>query len=195
MPVIDTVRRLAADIMHVGQNKIRISPEGFNEAKGALTRSDVKGLIERGIIKKLPPQGRASTGRAGRIGRGHRKGTPVSHKEAWMEKVRAQRRFLFMLVSSGVLKEGSKRMVYQKVKSGIFRNKRAMLVYLQENKLVPADYEVVKAEYVKKEQKQKAKKAPAAQIQSEAKPAQKPVHGAQAAAPHEAKEQKKGEQR
>ena len=109
-----------------------------------------------------------------------------------MEKVRAQRRFLFMLVSSGVLKEGSKRMVYQKVKSGIFRNKRAMLVYLQENKLVPADYEVVKAEYVKKEQKQKAKKTPAAPIQSEAKPVQKPAHGN---APHEAQEQKKGEQR
>ena len=97
---IVTVRRLAADIFNVGQNKVRISPDGLKEAEGALTRADVKGLIEKGIITRAPHAGRASTTKRGRRGHGHRKGHPLSHKEVWMEKIRAQRKFLAMLVST-----------------------------------------------------------------------------------------------
>lgn len=155
---IATVRRLAADIMNVGRNKVKISPDGLKEAEGALTRSDVKGLIEKGIITKLRPAGRASTARRARRGRGRRRGTPLDSKEVWMQKVRAQRRFLSMLLSSGVLEKGSRREIYMKVKSGIFRNKRAMLLYLKENKLVPEDYEIPKGEAPA----EKPRKAPAA---------------------------------
>jgi large subunit ribosomal protein L19e len=171
---IQTVRRLAADILNVGENKIRISPDGLKEAEGALTRLDVKGLIEKGIVTKKAPQGRASTRRTGRKGHGKRKGHPLVRKEVWMQKVRSQRKFLVMLVSGGVLKKESKRDIYKKVKSGIFRNKKAMLVYLKENNLVPADYEYVKPEFKKAAQKP-------ARI-AEAKPApkeHKPEHKAQ----------------
>ncbi|HSB47077.1 MAG TPA: 50S ribosomal protein L19e [Candidatus Bilamarchaeum sp.] len=146
---IQTVRRLAADIMRVGENKVKISPDGIKEAEGALTRSDVKGLIEKGIVTRLKPQGRASTGRLGRRGHGKRKGHPLDQKDVWMAKIRSQRRFLSMIVSDKALKEGSKRGIYSKLKSGIFRNKKAMLVYLKENKLVAADYEPKKAEFKK----------------------------------------------
>lgn len=176
---IQTVRRLAADILSVGENKIRINPDSIKEAEGALTRSDVKGLIEKGIVTKLKPQGRASTGKTGRRGHGKRKGHPLDQKEVWMDKVRSQRRLLVTLVTSGVLKKDAKRAIYRKVKSGIFRNKKAMLLYLKENKLVPAEYEIVKPEF-----KKAAKKA-------EAKPKAKPE---QRAPEHKAPEHaKKGE--
>ncbi|MFH0737990.1 MAG: 50S ribosomal protein L19e [Candidatus Micrarchaeota archaeon] len=150
---IATVRRLAADLMNVGQNKIKIDPDGLKEAEGALTRTDVKGLIDKGIIKKQKPQGRASTARKQRRGRGRRKGTPLDHKTVWMEKVRAQRRFLAMLLGSGAMKKDAKRDIYGKIKSGIFRNKRAMLLYLKENKLVANDYDPPKAKYTAPERK------------------------------------------
>ncbi|MEW6722486.1 MAG: 50S ribosomal protein L19e [Candidatus Micrarchaeota archaeon] len=185
---ISTVRRLAADIFGVGQNKVRISPDGLKEAEGALTRADVSGLIGKGIITKAKPQGRASTSKGGRRGRGRRRGTAIDSKTAWMEKVRSQRAFLRMLVASGALKKESKREIYWKVKSGIFRNKRAMMLYLKDNGLVAADYEPKKPEWKRKEKAAKApaekKAAHAAPGVSVPKPAEKP-----------GKEHKKGESR
>jgi len=174
---IATVRRLAADIMDVGRNKVRISPDGLKEAEGALTRADVKGLIDKGIVKKLKPSGRASTSKLERRGRGRRKGTPVGHKTVWMVKVRAQRKFLAMLVTSGAVRKEAKRELYNKVKSGIFRNKRAMLLYLKDNKFVAADYEPPKPEYRKPEPKKAPPKKAAAPAgsQKQASAAQKPA--------------------
>jgi ribosomal protein L19E len=154
---IGTVRRLAADIMRVGRNKVKISMEG-NEVEGALTRSDVKGLIEKGIITKAKPKGRASTAKKTRKGRGSRKGKAFDKKAKWMLKVRAQRRVFRMLVEQGVIGKESKRSLYGKIKSGIFRSKRAFLTYLKENELVPKDFELPKAEHKPKPKKVKAKK-------------------------------------
>jgi large subunit ribosomal protein L19e len=159
---IATVRRLAADIFNVGRNKVRISPDGLKEAEGALTRSDVRSLIEKGIITRAKKQGRASTGRTGRTGHGRRKGTPVDAKVIWMQKIRAQRRFLNLLLDSGALKKEARRSLYGKIKSGIFRNKKAMLLYLKDAELLPRDYEMPKQEFRKPEprpQKAKAEKA------------------------------------
>ncbi len=167
---IATVRRLAADIMDVGENKVKISPDGLKEAEGALTRSDVRGLISKGIIKKLPPQGRASTKRVGRTGHGRRRGTPISHKDAWMQKIRSQRNVYHMLVESGALKQESKRVVYSKIKSGMLRSKRALLIYLKEANLVPKDLELPKKEFKQKVQKKAV--APAKAPAPVAKPAE-----------------------
>jgi large subunit ribosomal protein L19e len=143
---IATVRRLAADLLDVGQNKIRIRPDGLKEAEGALTRTDVQGLIDKGIVTKAKPGGRASTAKTGRKGHGSRRGPPLDPKSVWIAKVRSQRKFLRTLVGAGTLAREHKRALYNKVKSGIFRNKRAMLLYLKDNNLVPADYEPPKAE-------------------------------------------------
>jgi len=47
---IVTVRRLAADILGVGENKVWISPEKISEVSSALTRDDVRALIKQGTI-------------------------------------------------------------------------------------------------------------------------------------------------
>ena len=157
---IATVRRLAADLMNVGQNKVRISQDGLKEAEGALTRSDVKGLIDKGVITKLKAPGRASKRRDKRRGHGKRKGTSVSSKTLWMQKVRAQRKFLRMLITTEALKGDAKRDIYRKVKSGIFRNKKAMLLYLKDNQLVAEDYEPPKGEKPQKAEVKPEKKEP-----------------------------------
>jgi large subunit ribosomal protein L19e len=184
---IATVRRLAADIMRVGENKIKINPEGVKEAEGALTRSDVKGLIEKGIIRKDPPQGRASTKRVGRTGHGRRRGTPIDHKTAWMMKIRAQRNVYQMLIASGDLKQENRRAVYSKIKSGMLRSKRALLIYLKEANMVRKDLELPKTEY----------NAPVPSVKKAAKPkaapAQKAVAVQQKPAEHKKEEPRKAE--
>jgi ribosomal protein L19E len=150
---MNTIRRLAAELLNVGERKVKISK--IKDAKGVLTRIDVKDLIDKGIITKAKPKGRASTRKKTRRGRGRRKGSLGNKKELWMQKVRAQRRFLFMLIESGALDKSEKRSLYGKVKSGIFRSKKAMLLYLKDNKLLPQDYE---PPIPKREKKPKKKK-------------------------------------
>jgi large subunit ribosomal protein L19e len=156
---IATVRRLAADILNVGENKIRINPDSIKDAEGALTRSDVKNLIEKGVVVRKKDLGRASTKKRFRRGHGHRKGSStINSKEIWMMKVRSQRQFLNMLVSTGAVDKKAKRMLYCKVKSGIFRNKKAFMLYLKDNKLVAEDYVAPKPTYVPKMKKQEPMK-------------------------------------
>lgn len=143
---ISTVRRLAADILGCGERKIRVTSEGLKETEGAMTRSDVRSLIEKGFVIRLPNKGRASSKRTVRRGPGHRRGPLFDVKDLWMRKVRSQRAFLKMLVGTGVLKKDDKRSIYGKIKSGIFKNKRALLLYLKENSLVAQSYEPPKRE-------------------------------------------------
>jgi large subunit ribosomal protein L19e len=143
---IATVRRLAADILNVGESRIKISPEGLKEAEGALTRVDVKGLIDKGVITKAKQNGRASKRKKERRGKGRRKGSLANRKKLWMQKVRAQRKFLSMLIESGALDRSAKRSLYGKVKSSIFKSKKTMLIYLKENGLLPEEYEPPKPE-------------------------------------------------
>ena len=151
-----TVRRLAADIMNVGQSRVKISPDALKEAEGALTRSDVRGLIDKGVITKAKIKGRKSAAKKKRRGKGSRKGSLANQKKLWMQKLRSQRKLLAMLVEAGALKKKDKRSIYGKVKSGIFRNKKAMMLYLKENSYIAEDYEVPKT--VGKPEKKKAGK-------------------------------------
>lgn len=172
---IATVRRLAADILRVGESRIRVSPDNLKEIEGALTRADVKGLIDKGFITRKTLAGRASARKRERRRAGHTRGIVTDPKAAWMMKVRAQRRLLRMLTADGALKKGAKRALYGKIKSGIFRNKRAMLVYLNENGLVAKDYEPKKPAFAKKA-------APAAPV-AQARPVAAAVQGHAAAKP------------
>lgn len=156
---METVRRLAADIMNVGQNRVRISPDGAKDALGALTRTDVRSLIEKGLITKVPVIGRASSRKRSTRGRGRVRNARVSEKELWMQKIRSQRKLLFDLLEKGVIPKSEKWVLYGKVKSGIFKNKRGFLLYLSDNKLLPKDFVYEKgAKTPEKSQKPKAKK-------------------------------------
>ena len=185
-----TVRRLAADIMNVGETRVRISPDGLKEAEGALTRADVRGLIEKGVITKARVKGRDSTARKKRKGPGRKKGSLGDAKKLWMQKVRAQRKLLAMLIESGVLDKKNKRSLYGKVKSGIFRNKKAMLLYLKDNKYIDKDYEPG-AKVDKKEAAEKKKAAKKAKIVK--KKATKKGSKKKAKKPAPKKEKKEGE--
>ncbi len=156
---VHTVRRLAAELLSVGENRVRIKGENISEVKSAMTRADVKALIDKGIVSAAPRKGRKKRKATVRRGRGSKKGKiKGAGKREWMAKIRAQRKLLRRLVELKAVSQEYKRGVYLRVKSGIFRNKRAMLAYLKENKIIPKKFELPKEEYVPKKKLKSEKK-------------------------------------
>ena len=137
---IKTVRRLAADILKVGQNKIKIDPVSIKRAEEALTRKDVELLVTDGVIKKLPKSGRKKKEKRHNRkakGSGNVKGKRGDNrKQLWMMAVRAQRKYLSELLTTKVIDKKIKRNIYGKVKSGLFKSKKAMFTYLKDNNLL-----------------------------------------------------------
>ena len=155
---VHTVRRLAAELLNVGENKVRISADGISEVKSAMTRGDVKALIDKGVVKAASKKGRKKNKRKKRRGSGSRTGKKAgAAKKEWMAKVRSQRKLLKRLIELNALPKEDKRAVYMKVKSGIFRSKRAMITYLKENDYLPGEFELPKEEYVPKKKPVKKK--------------------------------------
>lgn len=159
MMAVNTVRRLAADLLNVGENRIKIDQASISDVKSAMTRADVQALIDKGAVKAAPKKGRKKNVKKKRRGRGSRKGMGgLSDKEKWMMKVRAQRKLLVKLLELGALEKEDKRAVYMRIKSGIFRSKKAMIAYLKENNYLDEKFELPKEEYVPKKKKKPAPK-------------------------------------
>lgn len=141
-------RRIAAQILKVGENKVRFDPAKLSEIKEAITKSDIRSLINSSVITKRPEKG-TSTSRAKKIklqkrkgrrkGPGSRKGkkrTLHYGKHVWILKVRSQRNFIKLLRSKKVLDKKLFRDLYRKVKGNYFRNKRHIKLYLEEHNLI-----------------------------------------------------------
>jgi len=131
-----SVRRMAADILGVGERKIRFHTDSLSRIKEALTRTDVRERIDEGIIYALPRKGRRKKERKRRSSAARRGFSARTRKKEWMRRIRAQRRYLVQLLREGQVEAGHKRSLYRKVKSGIFRSKQAFRTYLEENQLL-----------------------------------------------------------
>ena len=70
---VKTVRRLAADILGVGQSRVKINPLQIKRAEEALTRKDVEHLIGDGVLVKLPYFGERKTKEKKKIERQRRR--------------------------------------------------------------------------------------------------------------------------
>ncbi|MCS7386273.1 MAG: 50S ribosomal protein L19e [archaeon GB-1867-005] len=145
MPLtLRTVRRLAADILGVGENRVWIDPENLDKVAEAMTREDVKILIRQGLIKARPEKSisrarirmkREKKKRGRRRGPGSRKGPTIRRKELWMIKVRAQRKFLKMLRKRRIINRTVYRKLYMMVKGGAFDSTSQIKTYIREHGL------------------------------------------------------------
>jgi len=99
-------RRLASKLLKVGANRVWIDPNRTDDVEVAITRAEIRKLVHEGAIRKLPAQG-VSRARARvlhekrkerlRHGPGTRKGSSgakITKKDAWMSKIRVQRKTL-----------------------------------------------------------------------------------------------------
>lgn len=131
---VKTVRRLAADILKVGESRIWIDPEKLEEVENAVTRADVRRLIKSGVIRKrpssTPSRGRVRA-KGGRRGPGSKKGAKGARiSVTWVEKIRAQRKLLKELRDRKIISRRVYRRLYLMVKGGAFASKRALMNYV-----------------------------------------------------------------
>ncbi len=144
---LTTQKRLAAQVMGVGVSRVWIDPEFEDEVSLAITKDDIRRLIDEGAIQVKQKTG-VSRGRARfkqaqkrkgqRRGPGRRKGkytAKISRKERWMMKIRPLRKELKRLRDEGRITRKVYRMLYLKAKGNAFRNTAHLRTYIAENKL------------------------------------------------------------
>jgi len=172
-----TVKRLAASILKVGKNRIRIKKGEKARAMESLTREDVRGLIDDGAVYGIRKVGPRTKPERKKKGTGKRRGKKYSRKgkkEAWMERIRSQRKYLEEMLETGEVPAKYKRKVYLKIKGGSFRGKKALRTYLIENEIY---VEKEKAEVKKAVEEKKPppkKEAPKKEASAKKAPAKKP---------------------
>ncbi|MBD3354648.1 50S ribosomal protein L19e [Candidatus Woesearchaeota archaeon] len=140
-------KRLAADILKCSESRIIFNQDRLEDIKEAITKLDIKSLINDKAIKEKPKKGN-SRFRARKIkiqkrkgkrkGPGSKKGkktSRLSKKKSWMNKIRKQRAFLKNLRDKEIITKENYHTLYQKAKGGFFRSKRHIKLYLEEHKL------------------------------------------------------------
>jgi large subunit ribosomal protein L19e len=139
-------KRLAADVLGVGKNRVRFDPEAQGEIADAITRDDVRDLIEDGVIEAETTQGN-SRGRARernekrayghRSGHGSRKGTSggrTDGSEEWQSRIRAQRRTLRELRDDDEITRSQYRELYDMASGGEFDSVRDLRRYVDDTR-------------------------------------------------------------
>lgn len=134
--------------MKCSPHRVRFDTERLGDIKEAITKADIKTLIQEGAITKKPVQGisRASIRmdadqrrKGRRKGAGSRKGKKTSRlrpKTSWINRIRLQREFLLSARDNGLITKEAFRDLYMKAKGGFFRNKRHLKLYVNEQKLI-----------------------------------------------------------
>ncbi|MEM3393637.1 MAG: 50S ribosomal protein L19e [Candidatus Methanomethylicia archaeon] len=130
-----SVRRMAAEILKVGENRVWIDPENIDRAIEAITREDVRTLIKDGVIKKRPEKGTSRREKRKRKGPGSRKGSRLSDKIKWIMKVRAQRKFIKQLKMRRIIDRSTYRRLYKMVKCNAFDSISQIKLYIKEKGL------------------------------------------------------------
>lgn len=135
-------RRLAAEVLDVGETRVWIDPDRFEDVVAAITRDDIRNLIKEGAIRVRPERG-VSRGRF-RIAhlqkkKGLRKG-PGSRKgkvegDSWEDRIRSMRSFLRLLKKRKIITPAVYRELYLKAKGGAFHDKRQLKTYIEEHGL------------------------------------------------------------
>ncbi|MBI2110521.1 50S ribosomal protein L19e, partial [Candidatus Woesearchaeota archaeon] len=145
--ILKSQRRIAAQLLKVGSNRIWFDSERLEEIKESITKADIRSLIQDGAIQKKPETGisrgrkrkRLLQKRKGRQqGSGSRKGKRTARlprKRAWILKIRAQRKLLGRLRQKKVITPKTYSLLYRKAKGGFFRSTRHIHLYAQEHKL------------------------------------------------------------
>ncbi|PSP49338.1 50S ribosomal protein L19e [Halobacteriales archaeon QH_1_68_42] len=132
MTDLSAQKRMAADVLDVGKNRVWLNPERQGDIAEAITRADVRDLVDEGAIRAEEPKGN-SRGRARerqekrayghRKGQGSRKGTAggrENEKQKWVSAIRAQREKLRELRDDGTISRSTYRELYDRASGGEF---------------------------------------------------------------------------
>ncbi len=134
-------KRLASEILKCSPKRVSLDSASLEEIGEAITKADVRRLIVKGIIRKLPEKGvsrvrvRQKRTKRNEGSKKGRKTARLPRKEAWKNTIRLQRALLRELRSKKAITPQVYGMLYLKAKGGFFRSKRHLALYMAEHGL------------------------------------------------------------
>lgn len=138
-------RRMSADLLKVGLNRVKFDPEQLDRIDEAVTREDLRRLIHSGAIRAVQAKG-ISSGRknlrkekkrlrgSGAGSKKGAKGARMPRKDRWVAQVRVLRGYLKHLKQRGELPPDQLKTLYKKVKGGEIRSMRRMRELIAESR-------------------------------------------------------------
>ncbi len=133
-----TQKKLAAKVLDCGIEKVWIDPKN-EKVSQAITRGDIRSFIKDGVIKKKADKKRSKNSPKKQQRQGSVKGSSgarMGKKNEWLKKIRPQRKMIKELKEKNLLNPGVYRVLYLKVKGGMFRSKAHLQLYLNDKKLL-----------------------------------------------------------
>jgi large subunit ribosomal protein L19e len=132
---ISNQKRMAADVLACGRNRVRLDPNRLEDISEAVTRKDIRKLVASGAIYAEQATGQSrgrALMRAAQKKKGRRRGPArrrggtnarFNTKLRWMSRIRPIRLHLRELRASGAIDRTTYRMLYMQAKGGIFHNR------------------------------------------------------------------------
>ncbi|MDH7510836.1 MAG: 50S ribosomal protein L19e [Methanolinea sp.] len=134
MTDLSSQKRIAAELLSCGINRIWFDPDRLTDIQNAISREDIRKLIGEGAIVARQIRGN-SRGRARALmakrayghcrGPGRRKGAAGARnpaKRQWIRKIRALRKTLAELREKGEIEPRLYRLLYRQAAGGQFRS-------------------------------------------------------------------------
>ena len=137
-------RRMAAEILKCGENRVYFDPYLSEEIAMAITREDIRNLVKEGIIQKKYKKGISKYRKNVRherkkkgLGRGigKRKGSKHARtpkKRAWIKKIRPLRRELKKMRDRKLITPAIYRKLYRNAKGGMFNSVSQLNRYIKD---------------------------------------------------------------
>ncbi|MBI2559428.1 50S ribosomal protein L19e [Candidatus Woesearchaeota archaeon] len=147
--MLDVQRRLAAQILKCGRNRVRFDPGRLDEIKEAITKSDIRSLINLEAVsknkmlntsrfwaRKIKKQKKAGRQKGFGSRKGKASARGINPKRKWMNKIRLQRGYIKSLRDRGIIAGDIYHELYMKSKGGFFRSLRHLKLYTNEKGII-----------------------------------------------------------
>lgn len=155
---IKLTRRVAADLLGRGTSAVRIKEDAIPEAEKAITRDDVRALIQKGLVYAEKKKHNISAygkilkekrGQGRKRGTGKRRGTEKARASVeYKKRVRAQRRVLAQLKQEKAFNNEKFKEFYRLVKGGTFASKASLLGHIKGDGIQISDEQFKKLKHI-----------------------------------------------
>jgi large subunit ribosomal protein L19e len=130
MKNLNTQKRLSAELLGVGENKVIFDSSRLDDISKAITRQDIADLIkDKAIIKRITGKSKKKKENLKR-GTGNVKVRVKNRKKKYMAKIRKLRRYLSEIKDKNVISTEEYQKLRRLSKSGQFKTRRHLMEHL-----------------------------------------------------------------